>query len=1109
MSRIGHSFFSLEDQPKQSNPTDVGPRNVYSVVAAAAMFLLAGCACYTGDEFVCQIRAVTAGYTATAANEFVGCSITNQPLPCIGCMRFDDNGSFEYKFTGWTGDSLRVVTRNERILAETPPDPILPCSWSLMAQVIYTGSDGPGDDVSADLYQVIDLRQAPLPDPGVAVTNMLVNRVATAFSDALFGIKLEAYQGNPAAFPNGAVTLLGESTGRLNSDNNVEAWEWVSSSMSLPAGTDFLVVTLSAIENARNDITGTEFFGHYIDGVRVEIGPEGAYDLQLAQYASRSSARSGEAITLTLEATLSGLAPVEGVQVQAGPGEGWTYISHAGDGEYDPDSGLWVIGTISPGESATMEIQTHIAAESPNGVQLSNEARFVSGTDGDIVDGNNTAEATVQVLPFVAYDLVLYQDMNPATLVQGDSAHFTLTLENLGPNAVNTRTQVGNVLPLYFFPQRYETDRGTYDPVTDTWVIPRLNGLPAQSSATLHLTAIAGLPGRYYDPVYIAYGLGERDDPTNNSDSVLVNVSASTEPYDIEVTVEAETPIAIEGDLVGFIIRARNIGSTAAVGLTISDALGDGLTYAADVVDHGTYDPAERKWSMAYLLPGQTVTLLKRFTNAPPGIFSHNARVSAGNDDDPNPSNDIDQATMTVSPAEPYNLALSVLPDDEIVKFLLGDTLEVSMAVTNEGPGLSPPAVLNVNVPPGIEVLGLRDGTPFTGQVPLGHIQPGTTRTHYLSVRGIQPLYRQDLRVSILGASARDTNERDDVVLRDLSVVTAPQVVSPIPDLVLSVGRSTLLLLSDYFDDLDDSGPTYTATATPSGIVDIREGLLLSVTAVAPGAADIIVTATDRDQLSASDTFRVTVTPQAYDLQASMTTSSQEYSLGVPMVYSTAITHDPPSVSIPGVQVRQPIPAGLTYVSHTVSTGAYDPATGLWSFDATSASLLDFLSVTVRADTAGTYLATATIIDGLDNDTDATNDTASVAIVARARYDLTLSVLASASSIAVGEQVLVDIVVGNAGSNIADDVEVTYQLPTGLTYISDTGGGNYNPVSGIWTIGALGPGPSAILRVVAEGATPDTYVTTVAITNGLEGDINPTNNTADVSVTVLPSVSGR
>ncbi len=66
---------------------------------------------------------------------------------------------------------------------------------------------------------------------------------------------------------------------------------------------------------------------------------------------------------------------------------------------------------------------------------------------------------------------------------------------------------------------------------------------------------------------------------------------------------------------------------------------------------------------------------------------------------------------------------------------------------------------------------------------------------------------------------------------------------------------------------------------------------------------------------------------------------------------------------------------------------------------------------------------------------------------------------------AVGTNVTFTIDVTNAaGFSSASAVEVTDLLPTGYTYVSDTGGGAYVSGTGVWTMGAVAAGtPNSLL----------------------------------------------
>ncbi|GAA4036990.1 DUF11 domain-containing protein [Parerythrobacter jejuensis] len=97
--------------------------------------------------------------------------------------------------------------------------------------------------------------------------------------------------------------------------------------------------------------------------------------------------------------------------------------------------------------------------------------------------------------------------------------------------------------------------------------------------------------------------------------------------------------------------------------------------------------------------------------------------------------------------------------------------------------------------------------------------------------------------------------------------------------------------------------------------------------------------------------------------------------------------------------------------------------------------------------------------------------------------DLSLSKTVNNSTPANGAGVTYTLQVFNAASSAltANGVQVTDLLPAGVDYVSDTGSGSYNPVTGVWTVGTLAPGASASLDItVTVTATAGAVIDNVA-----------------------------
>jgi uncharacterized repeat protein (TIGR01451 family) len=97
-------------------------------------------------------------------------------------------------------------------------------------------------------------------------------------------------------------------------------------------------------------------------------------------------------------------------------------------------------------------------------------------------------------------------------------------------------------------------------------------------------------------------------------------------------------------------------------------------------------------------------------------------------------------------------------------------------------------------------------------------------------------------------------------------------------------------------------------------------------------------------------------------------------------------------------------------------------------------------------------------------------------------------------------QVTLTIQASNAGPNRARQVVVFDALPNGLSYVSDDGGGAYNPALGLWTVGQLAAGASATLHIHATVVGTGEIVNTAQIGSSVPIDPNPENDVASVTI---------
>lgn len=104
------------------------------------------------------------------------------------------------------------------------------------------------------------------------------------------------------------------------------------------------------------------------------------------------------------------------------------------------------------------------------------------------------------------------------------------------------------------------------------------------------------------------------------------------------------------------------------------------------------------------------------------------------------------------------------------------------------------------------------------------------------------------------------------------------------------------------------------------------------------------------------------------------------------------------------------------------------------------------------------------------------------------------------------DEITYTINVNNTGPAIASDVTVTDVLPGGLTYLGDSASvGSYSSDTGVWSVGALGVGEVATLRIAAsvdDGTGGETITNVAEVVPSALSDPNANNDSDSVDITV-------
>ncbi|MEB3827244.1 DUF7507 domain-containing protein [Phormidium sp. CCY1219] len=287
-------------------------------------------------------------------------------------------------------------------------------------------------------------------------------------------------------------------------------------------------------------------------------------------------------------------------------------------------------------------------------------------------------------------------------------------------------------------------------------------------------------------------------------------------------------------------------------------------------------------------------------------------------------------------------------------------------------------------------------------------------------------------------------------------------------------------------------------TLTVTGTVDAAAtGNLTNTATVAPPSG---IPDPNSDNNSSTDTN--TLTPTA-DLGVTKTVDNPNPTVGDTISYTLTVTNNGPS-NTTGVQVTEPLATGLTYVSDD-SGGAYNSSTGVWAIGDLANGASATLTITAEVTSADPITNTANITGSSATDPNPDNNADDVTVPEQLS-DLSLAKSVSDSNPTEGDTITYTLILTNNGPSTATNIEVTEQLASDLTYVSDDSDGAYDPDTGVWSVSELENGASKSIEIVATVETADPITNTASITGVDQSDPTPENNEDSVTVPTIPRI---
>ncbi|MBD5785634.1 DUF11 domain-containing protein [Cellulosimicrobium terreum] len=772
--------------------------------------------------------------------------------------------------------------------------------------------------------------------------------------------------------PAGRLTYVSHATSSGTYDPVTGRWELASLAVGSSA-TLTMVASVSTSAEVANSATRSAMTQRDIDpsndSASVTLNPvRPATDIAvLKEVVGADDVPIGTTARFQVTARNDGPFAATGVVLRDLLPSGLTLVSaEPGQGTFDAGSGVWTVGNLALDESVTLDLLVEPQAIG----RYTNTARLEAVSPVDVNPSNNLASADLTVRAPQA-DLAIVKGVLPESAFVGDTATYSATVTNLGPETVDG-IFVTDDRPEGITVLDGEASQGTIDLVGLTWAV---GTLAPGASARATLTATIDTEGTQTNTVTV--GAPNLVDPTPENNTDTATVTTQVAPLDLGVTkaVTSDTGAPLDeiplGETVTFTISATHTPDPAAAdevatSVVLLDTLPAGLTYVSSTGD-GSFDDATGRWTFDEIAPGATVTreIVARAVTV--GQQINSVSLSSLDQRDTNPTNN--SATASVTVVEEADIAVTktvITPRDELPQGVAqpGDVITYAVTVTNLGPNDDDSIEVVDPLPIAADIVGYEasGATTFDQDARLWSVGPlAVGQTEALDVLVRVSTRGGSFRNEVLNSQARlpDPDLSNNtasatlfVPVADIAVTKTVDDAAPLvgDEVTFTVGltnggpdRATVVTVDDLLPD----GLTF-VSATPSvgtydpatgiwtgGDLDPRDRVpdappaqaTLEVVALVERAGTFENTATsDRtdafpfDPLLTNNTASVTVvaTEPPTDVAVTKTADPASAQVGGQVGFTLTVT-----VSGPGdaddVELADTFPAGLTPVSVDVS----------------------------------------------------------------------------------------------------------------------------------------------------------------------------------------------
>ncbi|MTH16524.1 DUF11 domain-containing protein, partial [Flavobacterium sp. LC2016-01] len=843
--------------------------------------------------------------------------------------------------------------------------------------------------------------------------------------------------------PVGFVIVPGSvnSAGQYNVGDNTITW----TGLTIPSGSTLHLTFKATIRAGGPYVNSAEVIGSDQfdpdstpnNGIATEDDQDDAAvvldvaDLSLQKTVSPTSVSINDNVIFTIRVTNSGPSNATGITVSDHLPPGYTYVSDNGAGKYNNTTGIWNLGNLNNGNSLALQITAKVNVAATANYVNTAEIQTAHQFDPDSTPGNGLPEddkASANIT-LKSADLELTKTVTPTSGASGDQVEFTLALLNKGPGNA-TGISVQDIIPEGFTLIPGSVSNGGFYNIANTTLT--WQNLALANGATLNLTfrAIVNQLGGYLNIAQItASDLNDPDSTPNNDDGDQSEDDESNAPFtfigptaDLSLTKNVVTgnTSPVVGSQVSFELVIKNDGPNNATGIQVTDLLPSGYQFVNFSSSAGLYNETTGIWNVGTVDIGVSESLIIDAKVLPTGDYLNIAQVTASNLPDPDSAPNNDDGDQSEDDEDSVLLTpVQPLADLSLTKTVSNTAPLVGSIVT-------------------FKIITTNNGPQDASFVTVTDLLPsGYTFFNFNATSGTYD--------STTGIWSLD-------ILRNTESETLQ-----INAYVNAVGDYTNIVEITNSDTIDPDSTPNNGVAT-------------------------------EDDYATATTVPV---QQSSDLSLTKSVNNTTPIVGSEVTFEIIVTNNGPQDNN-GVQVTDLLPSGYTFTGYRISTGTYDSATGIWNVGNLVNGNSQTLQLLATVNPTGNYTNTTEVTASDLSDPDSTpnnqvtteDDYAEVSTVpVPPSADLSVTKTVNNATPLVGSQVTFSVQVSNAGPQATSGVAVTDLLPSGYTYVSYSAtAGNYDSVTGLWTVGALLNGASQTLQLTATVNPSGVYLNFAEVT---------------------------